>query len=316
MSINTMEMKNMSENNNEKTSSVLMQEWLKENRSAKRWKNIRFACWFALFAYALFALFNLTGEPTVAISTNSKHVALIRLNGMIAPDRDFSAEQILPILKEAFSDKNAKGVIIDINSPGGTPVQASIIHDAIVLYKKQYHKKIIIVGEDMLTSGAYFVAVAADKIFVNPSTITGSIGVIMKGFGFVDAMKKIGVERRVYTVGIAKDRLDPFLPQNPDDLKKVETVMTEVHQNFMNAVQEGRKGKLKADNATLFSGDFWSGQSALNLGLVDGLGNLMDVMKSEFGTTEFKEYGGTPNFFRLLSGQLNTALDTMFYTVR
>jgi protease-4 len=312
-----MGMKNMSEINNNEATSTLISELLKENRSAKRWKNIRFVFWFALFAYTIYSIFNLTGETSVpTITTGEKHVALIRLDGMIAPDRDFSAEQILPVLKEAFSDKNAKGVVIDINSPGGTPVQASIIHDAIQAYKKQYHKKVIVVGEDMLTSGAYFVSVAADKIYVNPSTITGSIGVIMKGFGFVDAMKKIGVERRVYTVGIAKDRLDPFLPQNPEDLKKIETVMTEVHQNFVKAVQEGRKGKLKADATILFTGDFWSGQSALELGLVDGLGNLMDVMKTEFDTVKYKEFGGTPNFFRLLGGQLNTAFDEIFFSVR
>lgn len=306
----------MSEINNNEASSTLLSELLKENRSAKRWKNIRFVFWFALFAFTIYRIFNLTGESAVPITAGEKHVALVRLSGMISPDRDFSAEQILPILKDAFADKNAKGVIIDVNSPGGTPVQSSIIHDAILTYKNQYHKKVIVVGEDMLTSGAYFVSVAADKIYVNPSTLTGSIGVIMKGFGFVDAIKKIGVERRVYTIGTAKDRLDPFLPQNPEDLKKVQSVMTEVHQNFIKAVQDGRKGKLKADASELFSGDFWSGQTALQLGLVDGLGNLMDVMKSEFGTMKYKEYGGTPNFFRLLGGQLNTAFDAMFYTVR
>ena len=171
----------------------------------------------------------------------------------------------------------------------------------------------VVIGEDLLTSGAYYVAVAGDKIYVNPNTLTGSIGVVMKGFGFVELMKKIGVERRVYIAGSEKDRLDPFLPQSKQDLEKVHEVMSEVHQNFEHAVLEGRKGKLKGDPKKLFTGDFWSGQSALSLGLVDGLGNLTDIMEKEFKTTHYKEYGGSSNFIKLLGGQLNSAMDAMFY---
>src|SRR5579885_1334900 len=239
----------MSETNNNEVASSLVQDLLKEKRSERRWRNIRFIFWFALITYTVIGIFSYIGSPTVPVKTG-KYTALVRLDGMIAPDRDFSAEQIVPTLHEAFSDKNANGVVIVINSPGGTPVQAAIIHDAIVAYKNKFHKKVVVVGEDLLTSGAYFVAVAADEIYVNPNTLTGSIGVIMKGFGFVDVMKKMGIERRVYTAGSAKDRLDPFLPQNPDDLKKVASVMAEVHQNFVNAVIEGRKGKLKGDPAS------------------------------------------------------------------
>ena len=206
----------MSEINNNDVTSMLVQDLLKEKRRSRLWKNVRFICWFVLFAYAIFGIFHLLGKSGVSVSTSGdgKHVALIRLDGMIAPDREFSAEQIVPLLKDAFADKNAKGVLIDINSPGGTPVQASIIHDAILSYKKKYHKKIIVVGEDMLTSGAYYVSVAADKIYVNPSTITGSIGVIMKGFGFVDAMKNRCGETRLYR-RLCKDRLDPFCHKIP-----------------------------------------------------------------------------------------------------
>lgn len=295
--------------------STLVQDLLKEKRADRRWKNIRFAAWFCFFSYFLFTIFNLIGKPPVPASAGGpKHIALIRLDGMIAPGRDFSSEELSPILQDAFSDNNAVGVVIDINSPGGTPVQASIIHDLILAYKKKYHKKVIVVGEDLLTSGAYYVSVAADKIYVNPNTLTGSIGVIMKGFGFVDAMKKIGIERRVYTAGTDKDRLDPFLPQSDADLKKIQEVMSEVHNNFAQAVIAGRKGKLKADPAVLFSGDFWSGQAALNIGLVDGLGNLLDVCEKEFGTTKFKEYGGSSSFFRKLTGQFTSAMDSVMFT--
>jgi protease IV len=302
----------MQEINNNDVTSILVRDLLKEKRAERRWRNIRFIFWFALFAYAILGIFKFIGAPTVPV-TSGTYTALIRLDGMIAPGRDFSATELVPVLHDAFADKNAVGVVIDINSPGGTPVQAAIIHDTILAYKKKYHKKVVIVGEDLLTSGAYYVAVAADKIYVNPNTLTGSIGVIMKGFGFVDLMKKVGVERRVYIAGNDKDRLDPFLPQNPEDLKKVQQVMSEVHQNFVQAVLEGRKGRLHADPATLFTGDFWSGQTALALGLVDGLGNLMGVMEKEFNTTTFKEYGGSSNLFRMLGGQLGSAFDSLFY---
>jgi protease-4 len=294
--------------------TVLMHDLLKEKRTDRRWKNVRFVAWFALILYLTINIFSLIGSTSVS-STGSggKYTALIRLDGMIAPGRDFSSEYTVPVLEEAFSDKNAAGVVIDINSPGGTPVQAAIIHDAILSLKKKYHKKVIVVGEDLLTSGAYYVAVAADKIYVNPNSLTGSVGVIMKGFGFVDLIKKLGVERRVYIAGQQKDRLDPFLPQTPSDLSKIGTVMSEVHLNFVQAVLDGRKGKLHADPKMLFTGDFWSGQTAVKLGLVDGLGNLMDVMDQEFKTMHFKEYGRSSNLLKMLGGQLNSAFDSMVY---
>ena len=290
----------------------MVHELLKEKRADRRWKNIRFVVWFALIASLIIGMVAYLNKSS-STAFDGKYAALIRLDGMIAPGRDFSAEVLVPILEEAFKDKNAEGIVIDINSPGGTPVQASIIHDAIITFKKKYHKKVIIVGEDLLTSGAYFVAVAGDKIYVNPSTLTGSVGVIMKGFGFVDLIKKIGVERRVYISGNNKDRLDPFLPQLPEDVKKIQQVMDEVHQNFSQAVLEGRKGKLHADPSILFTGDFWSGQTALKLGLVDGLGNLMQVMDKEFKTVKYKEYEVNNNFMRLLGGQLGSTFDSMVY---
>lgn len=170
--------------------SNLVHDLLKEKRADRRWRNIRFIFWFLLFSYSVFNIFSLfNNNKSLSPTIGGKSVALIRLEGMIAPGRDFSSETLIPILHDAFADKSTQGVILDINSPGGTPVQAAIIHDAILTYKKKYHKKVIVVGEDLLTSGAYYIAVAADKIYVNPNTITGSIGVIMKGFGFVDLIK-------------------------------------------------------------------------------------------------------------------------------
>jgi protease-4 len=286
----------------------LVHELLKDKRKERRWKNIRFFMGFLLIVFFV-VLFSAESDKTVALNGKSRgYVALLRLEGIIEPGQNFSSEEVVPLLRDAFADTKAKGVVIDINSGGGTPVQASIIHDAIVELKKKYHKKVIVVGEDMLASGAYYVAVGADKIYVNPNTVTGSIGVIMKGFGFTDLIKKVGVERRVYTAGENKDRLDPFLPQSPADIEKVKSVIDEIHQNFNQVVLEGRKGKLHGDTAQLFSGDFWSGSKALELGLVDGLGNLSDVLDKEFHVSHYKIYGHGSGLLKSIMGQVATSV--------
>lgn len=291
--------------------SELVRELIQEKRSARRWKNLRFFI-TCIIIVSLVGLMGYQGSSTVSLGAEGKgYVALVRLDGMIAPGENFSAATVVPLLKDAFSDKEAKGVVLDINSGGGTPVQAAIMHDAILELKRQYHKKVIVVGEDMLASGAYYIAVAADKIYVNPNTITGSIGVVMKEFGFPEAIKKIGIERRVYASGSNKDRLDPFLPQNPVDVEKIRHVIGEIHANFQQIVQQGRGGKLQGNPAELFSGDFWSGQTALKLGLVDGLGNLMNVLRDEFNVAEFKDYSGQLPLLKNLLNQVGASLQLM-----
>lgn len=289
----------------------LIRDLIKEKRSEKRWKNIRFFIVCLIIAFVLLVMFVSNNMVSLGGPSEEKgYVAFIRLEGMIEPGRDFSAETVLPQLREAFSDSQAKGVVLDINSGGGTPVQASIIHDAIVDMKKRYQKKVVVVGEDLMASGAYYVAVAADKIYVNPNTITGSIGVIMKGFGFPDLIKKIGVERRVYSSGVNKDRLDPFLPQNKEDIEKIKTVISEIHDNFNQVVLDGRKGKLHASPSELFTGDFWSGQTALKLGLVDGLGNLTDVLRKEFNVSSYKDYSVSEGILKSVADQFGMAFNT------
>lgn len=289
----------------------LVRDLIKEKRSDRRWRNIRFFIGFFLIVALLVLIFTQTTQPSISEGEGTGYISLIRLDGMIGPGEGFSAEVVVPILQSAFEDTEAKGVILAINSGGGTPVQASIIHDKIIELKKKYHKKVIVVGEDMLASGAYFVAVAADKIYVNPSSITGSIGVIMKGFGFPDLIKKIGIERRVYTAGTEKDRLDPFLPQDQNDIDKIRQVIDEVHSNFIQVVKDGRKGKLTADEATLFNGDFWSGPTAMKLGLIDGLGNLSDTMQKEFKVSRYKDYSQSASVLKTLVGQMGSSLNMM-----
>lgn len=287
----------------------LVRELLKDRKRDRRWRNLRFFAGFFLFLFFVGMLFSKgPAGPSVAGGGHGGYVSLIRLNGMISPGSEFSAEEVVPILRKALADKKSKGLVIDINSGGGTPVQAAIIHDEILKLKKRYHKKVVVVGEDIMASGAYYVAVSADKIYVNPNTITGSIGVIMEGFGFPDLIKKIGIDRRVIASGTNKDRLDPFLPETPEDIAKMKTVLEEVHNNFDQVVLNGRQGKLAGNQQELFSGDFWSGQTAMKLGLVDALGNLSDAMQTEFNVTRYRDYSESNNVLRSLVGHLNSVL--------
>jgi protease-4 len=287
----------------------LVRDLIKERRRDRRWRNLRFFAGLLLFVLIACSIFSTARNPAVTGNGEGGYIALVRMNGLIAPGESFSAEEVIPALRDAFTDTQAKGIILDINSGGGTPVQASIIHDEIIKLKNQYHKKVIVVGEDMLASGAYFVAVSGDKIYVNPNTVTGSIGVIMQGFGLNDVIKKIGVERRVITSGVNKDRLDPFLPQTPQDIAKIQSVVNEVHDNFNQAVTLGRQGKLHGDLKELFSGDFWTGQSALKLGLVDKLGNLTDAMQNEFKVTKYKDYSGSGDMLKSLVNKVGSSLN-------
>ncbi len=291
---------------NQDITSDLVRELIKERRSDRRWKNFRFFLILLIIAAIGFMIFSASHNPPV--DDEKGYVALVRLDGTIGPGEDFSAETVLPILKDAFSDKQAKGVVLDINSGGGTPVQASIIHDAILELKKKYNKKVIVVGEDTLASGAYYVAVSADKIYVNPNTLTGSIGVITKEFGFPELLKKMGVERRVYASGANKDRLDAFLPQSQEDVTKIRQVIGEIHGNFQRVVEQGRQGKLHGQPTDLFSGDFWSGQTALQLGLVDALGNLSDVLHNEFQVSGYKDYSHEQSIVKSLMNQFGMSM--------
>lgn len=288
---------------------LIVDALLKDRRSERRWRNFRFFVYvFLLLAIILLIIYGTDSSDTKKI-TKQPYVALVRLNGIIMPGTDFSAEKVIPQLNDAFSDKAAKGVVLVINSPGGTPVQASIIHDKIMALKQQYHKKVIVVGEDTLASGAYLLATAADQIYVSKDTLTGSIGVIMAGFGLNDAIAKLGITRRVFTAGDNKDRLDPFAPLKPEDEAKVERVLAEVHQSFIQNVLDSRGKKLQGDQKELFSGDFWTGTEATKLGLVDGTANLWDVMQQQFDVKYYVDYSRRPSLVQMIFGDINSELN-------
>lgn len=289
-------------------SDNLIRELLKNQKRDRFWRNIRFFIWVLLIGTGLFfVMHGLPGEERA--KPTGPYVALIRLDGFISSDSSFSAEKVLPQLEEAFSDKQAKGVVLAINSGGGSPVQSEIIEQKILELKKRYNKKVVVVGEDVLASGAYLVAMGADEVYVNQDTLTGSIGVIMEGFGFADAIKKLGVTRRVFTAGSHKDRLDPFAPISPEDKEKITKLLDETHTHFVDIVTTSRGQRLKGDPEELFSGDFWIGSQALQLGIVDGLGNISDVLPRAFNVTHYVDYSEQPSMLEHALKGVKTELD-------
>ena len=225
-----------------------------------------------------------------------KIVSHIKLSGVIGnvgkfkEGIDFSGQE--EIIKKAFSIKKSLVVAISINSPGGSPVQSHLLYKFIREQAKKHKKKVIVFTEDVAASGGYLIACAGDEIYANPSSIVGSIGVIYSSFGFKDLIKKIGIQRRVYTAGKNKSTLDPFLEEKEEDINRLKSIQLELHEEFINVVEESRATKLKKDNGVeLFSGEFWSGKKAKELGLIDGLGNADQILKEKFGEdVEIKKF--------------------------
>ena len=216
-----------------------------------------------------------------------KIVAHVKLNGVIGnagkfkQGIDFAGQE--EIIEKAFSLKKSKVVAITINSPGGSPVQSHLIYKFIRAQAKKNKKKVIVFAEDVAASGGYLIACAGDEIYANSSSIIGSIGVIYSSFGFTELIKKIGVERRVHTAGKNKSTLDPFLDEKLEDIERLKTIQLELHKDFIKVVEESRKSKLNKSEVELFSGEFWSGSKAKDLGLIDNLGNANEVLKEKFG---------------------------------
>ena len=212
----------------------------------------------------------------------------VRLTGVIGSAGKFKQGIDLAgqkeILKKAFSFKKAKHIAISINSPGGSPVQSHLIYSYIRQLADKNKIKVLIFAEDVAASGGYLISCAGDEIFANSSSIIGSIGVISASFGFKDLIKKIGVERRVYTAGINKSTLDPFIEEKEEDIKRLKSIQLELHSDFINVVKTSRGTKLKdPEKNNIFTGEFWTGASSLKLGLIDGIGNADQVLKEKFG---------------------------------
>jgi len=252
-----------------------------EQRAARRWRNgIRLA--WLVFLVALVWLGMERGNTTADVS--KPHTAVVEIKGEIASGSEASAELIVAAMRGAFEDEGARAVVLLINSPGGSPVQAGIINDEIHRLKAKHNKPVYAVVEETCASAAYYIAAGADKIFVDKASIVGSIGVLMDGFGFTGLMDKLGVERRLMTAGENKGFLDPFSPQTEKQREFAQAMLNQIHQQFITVVKTGRGNRLKETPET-FSGLFWTGQQAIEMGLADQLGNVdfvaREVVKAE-----------------------------------
>jgi len=265
----------------------LAQASLKEQRRARRW-SIFFK--FLVFAYITFVLL-MFAEPDLSTSKITKtHSALVELQGLIADGESASADNIVSALRSAFEDDKTDGVILRINSPGGTPVQAGYIYDEIVrLREKHPDTPLYAVVSDIAASGGYFVASAADEIYVSNSSIVGSIGVRMDSFGVVDAMEKLGIESRTISAGEHKTLLDPFAPIDKKAQLHLQAMVDDIHQQFIDAVKKGRGERLK-EFEDLFTGLIWTGKEALEFGLVDKIGSASYVAREVIGAEDIVEF--------------------------
>ena len=278
---------------------------LRERRSERRWRLVLRLGWFGLVLAIAWALFSQSGAHPTA--PTGPHTALVEVRGEIAVDTEASADLLVGAIREAFEDQGAKAVVLRINSPGGSPVQAGIINDEIRRLKALHKKKVYAVVEEVCASGAYYIAVAADEIYVDKASIVGSIGVLMDGFGFTGLMDKLGVERRLMTAGANKGMLDPFSPRNPQQTAMAQAMLDQIHQQFIDVVKAGRGKRLKETPDT-FSGLFWNGEEAIQLGLADHLGNLDQVAREVVKAEEVIDYTPQENVAERLAKRFGAAV--------
>jgi protease-4 len=280
---------------------------LEEQRRTRRW-----GIFFKLLTFAyLFILLFLLSDVELGLdepSTTGKHTALVQVEGVIAVDMPASAENVIAGLRAAFEDAQTAGVVLRINSPGGSPVQAGYINDEIRHLRRQHPDiPLYAVISDVCASGGLYVAVAADKIYADKASLVGSIGVRMDSFGFVEAMDKLGIERRLYTAGEHKGLLDPFLPQDPVERAHRERLLEEIHQQFIGVVRQGR-GKRLAGSDAVFSGLVWSGERAVQLGLADALGNADYVAREVIGAEDIVDYTPKAGYLEWFAERVGASL--------
>jgi protease-4 len=277
-----------------------------EQTRARRWgiffKSLMFMYLIALFIAAMYP------KISQGFGADSKdHTAVIDVVGMIAEGKDANADSIIESLQNAVKDEHTKGIILHANSPGGSPVQSSYVYEEIRKIKKEHPKlPIYAVVSDICASGCYFIVSASDKIFVNPSSLVGSIGVLMDGFGFVDVMQKLGVERRLFTAGAHKAMLDPFSPPKEDESRYVQALLNQVHQQFISAVKAGRGDRLK-ENPDMFSGLVWTGEEGVKLGIVDAVGNQAYVAKELIGAETLVDFSRQEHLLDKIAGKLGAS---------
>ena len=303
----------MSEQNNTSDSDFseslvckIASEAIAEQRRSRRW-GIFFKFLFAFYILFFLILYIPPGFDGSAI-TGEKHTALIDIEGVISTDTEANADYIVSGLRAAFEDKNTAGIVLRINSPGGSPVQAGYVNDEIKRLRELYPDiPLYAVITDICASGGYYIASAAEKIYADKASVIGSIGVIMAGFGFVEAMDKLGIERRLFYAGESKGLLDPFSPLNPKEVTHIEGVLDNIYQQFIEIVKRGRGDRLKDDDR-IFTGLVWTGQQSLELGLIDELGSPGYVAREVFGAEEIVDYTKHESYFDLLGYKISSKI--------
>lgn len=280
-----------------------------EQRRARRWKI--FFIFLAFIYFTPFLLLTLEFNDIDLLSMeekNKQHTALIKLEGVISAGDEASAKSIIQGLNDAYEHKNTAGIILSINSPGGSPVQSAYIYDEIIRLRKENPKiPLHVVVSDAAMSGAYFIASAADNIYVNKSSIVGSIGVRMDGFGFVGLIEKMGIERRLLTAGENKGLLDPFLPENEAQKGHLKLMLDEVHEHFKQAVIDGRGDRLTMDDKT-FTGLIWTGERGIKLGLVDAYGSVASVAKNIIKAEKIVDFTPEEHLFDRLATKISLSI--------
>ena len=308
--------------NNEQDNSASMQQEvmqnllmasIKEQRRQRRWgiffKSLTFVYLFIL----LFAFFPGDGQDGGTL-TRGKHTSLVEVKGVIADNADANADSIITGLRAAFEDKKTAGIILRINSPGGSPVQAGYVYDEIKRLREKYPEtKLYAVITDVCASGGYYIASAADEIYADKASMVGSIGVLMNGFGFTKAMEKLGIERRLYTAGEHKGFLDPFSPQKPEEVEYVQGMLKNIHEQFIDVVKEGRGDRLKND-PRLFTGLIWTGEESVELGLVDGLGSSSYVAREVIQEENIVDYTPKENYLERFAEKFGIAMASAMNT--
>jgi len=282
----------------------LMFATVAEQRAARRWKTVRSLAWLFFWVFLVWALMHRAPANT---DKTAAHTAVIEIKGEIASGGDASADAVVSAMRSAMEDSGAQGIVLLIDSPGGSPVQAGIINDEIRRLKAKYKKPIYAVVEETCASAAYYIAAATDRIYVDKASIVGSIGVLMDGFGFTGLMDKLGVERRLLTAGENKGFLDPFSPQTDKQRAFAQQMLDQVHKQFIDAVKAGRGKRLK-ETPELFSGLFWTGQQAIDLGLADQLGNVDFVAREVIKAEDLVDYTHRDNVAERLAKKFGASI--------
>ena len=282
----------------------LVMSTIREQRAARRWRLFGRMSWLAVLLLLGWMMF---GRDVATTSVSGPHTAVVDIKGEIATGAEASAEFVVAAMRSAFEDNGSRAVVLLVNSPGGSPVQAGIIYDEIRRLKAKHSKPVYAVVEETCASAAYYIASAADDIFVDKASIVGSIGVLMDGFGFTGTMEKLGVERRLLTAGENKGFLDPFSPQTEAQRLHAQSMLDQIHQQFITAVKTGRGERLKITPDT-FSGLFWTGQQAVEMGLADKLGNLDYVAREIVKVEEVIDYTRRDNVAERLAKKFGAAV--------